>query len=227
MVELGLVPFTPSKQHEVACLENVYFDPKRKSILWRTEKTLKMGFQPDITTLTEKTVVKDVEEYPKQMAFLGIATAHANAHDISKLTETLDRYKGKMAEMKEVLRKEERVGRESKRKYEATLSDYEKLQQDYQILGEERDTLKLLNMTLDREKHNLERKMEEVEAQKSTVDQQEEQYKALITELEAQNSSLELLLKAYNEQKMDITPLRKHALLIRGKMYHVLVKLVE
>ena len=47
-----------------------------------------------------------------------------------------------MAEMKEVLRKEERVGRESKTKYEATLSDYEKLQQDYQILGEERDNLK-------------------------------------------------------------------------------------
>ena len=36
-----------------------------------------------------------------------------------------------MAEMKEVLRKEERVGHDSKRMYEATLFDYEKLQQDY------------------------------------------------------------------------------------------------
>ena len=39
-----------------------------------------------------------------------------------------------MAEMKEILRKEERVGREYKRKYEYTLSDYEKIQQGYQIL---------------------------------------------------------------------------------------------
>ena len=37
MVELRLVSFTPSKQHEVACLEDVYFDPKRKSIVWKTE----------------------------------------------------------------------------------------------------------------------------------------------------------------------------------------------
>ena len=59
---------------------------------------------------------------------MGIANAHANSHDINTLIETLDHYKGKMAEMKEVLRKEERVGRESKRKYEATLSDYEKIQ---------------------------------------------------------------------------------------------------
>ena len=130
MVELGLVLFAPSKQHEVACLEDVFFDPKRKSIVWKTEKTLKMGTQPGITTVTKKTVVRNVEEDPKQMASMGIATATANAHNISKLTEIIDQYKGKMEEMKEVLRKEERVGRESKRKYEATLLDYEKLQQD-------------------------------------------------------------------------------------------------
>ena len=69
------------------------------------------------------------------MASMGVATATANAHNISKLTETIDQYKGKMEEMKEVLRKEERVGRESKIKYEATLLDYEKIQQDYQIMG--------------------------------------------------------------------------------------------
>ena len=74
MVELGLVPFTPSKQHEVACLEDVYFDPKRKAIVWKIEKTLKMETQPEITTVTEKTVVKNVEEDPKQMASMGVAT---------------------------------------------------------------------------------------------------------------------------------------------------------
>ena len=105
------------------------------------------------------------------MASMGVATANANAHNISKLTETFDQYKGKMEEMKEVLRKEERVGWESKRKYEATLSDYEKLQQDYKILWEERDNLKQSNMTLYREKRNLESKIAEMEVQKSAVDQ--------------------------------------------------------
>ena len=63
------------------------------------------------------------------------------------------------------------MGQESKRKYDATLSNFEKLQQEYQILEEERDALKLSNMTLDREKRNLESSMEEMEEQKSTPDQ--------------------------------------------------------
>ena len=83
---------------------------------------------------------------------MGIVTAYANAHNVDKLIETLEQYKGKLAKMKEVLRKEERVGRDSKRMYEATLSDYEKFQQYYQTMGEERDAMKLANMDLENEK---------------------------------------------------------------------------
>ena len=75
-----------------------------------------------------------------------------------------------MAEMKEVLRKEERVGWGSKRKYEATLLDNEKLQHDYQIIGGGRDNLKQSNMTLDREKQKLESKVVEMEVHKLAAD---------------------------------------------------------
>ena len=61
IVVMGLVPFTPSKQYDVACQEDVQFDSKTKSIVWRTEKTLKMGDQPLVTTVTERIVVKNVE----------------------------------------------------------------------------------------------------------------------------------------------------------------------
>ena len=71
------------------------------------------------------------------MDSIGIASAYENSHNIGKLIETLEQFKGKMAKMKVVLKKEEIVCRESKRKYEDTLSDYEKLEQYYQILGEE------------------------------------------------------------------------------------------
>ena len=36
IAEMGLVPFRPSKKYDVACLENICFDPKTKSIVWRT-----------------------------------------------------------------------------------------------------------------------------------------------------------------------------------------------
>ena len=87
--------------------------------------------------------------------------------------------------MKEVLRKEERVGNESKRKYEATLSGYENIEQDHQILREERDELKLPNMAFEKEKQKLESKITKVEGQKSVANQQAEEYRARITELEA------------------------------------------
>ena len=106
MVDLGLVPFTQSIQHEVACLENVFFDSKRKSIVWRTEKTLKMGTQPEVTIVTKKTIVGNIKEDPERLALMGIATAHANAYNVSKLKGAMDQYKDKMAQMKETLRKE-------------------------------------------------------------------------------------------------------------------------
>ena len=60
---------------------------------------------------------------------MGIENAYANAHNGDKLMENTEQYKRKMVEMKEVPRKEENVGRESKRKYEANLSEFERLQQ--------------------------------------------------------------------------------------------------
>ena len=64
------------------------------------EKTLNMGTYPGITTVIKKTIVRNIEEDPKQMASMGVATATANAHNISRLIETIDQYKGKMEEMK-------------------------------------------------------------------------------------------------------------------------------
>ena len=108
-------------------MTNVFFDPKQKSIFRRSEKTLKMGTQLEGTTVIEKMVLKDVEEDPVRMASLGIATPQVTAYNVSKIKRAVDQYKDKMAQMKEILRKEERVGREAKRKYDSTLSDLEKI----------------------------------------------------------------------------------------------------
>ena len=81
-----------------------------------------------------------------------------------------------MAKMKEVLKKEEKVGRDSKRKYEATLSCFERMQQGHKILEEERDSLKSSNEELSKEKGILENKVAELELQKTTAEQKEKQY---------------------------------------------------
>ena len=136
-----------------------------------------MGTYPKVTTVTEKTVVKNIEEDLEQMASIGIATTHVNAYNVSKLKGAVDQYKDKMEQMKETLRKEERVGRETKRKYDSTLSDLENLQQDYQILEVEKDALKLSHTILDGEKKDLESKMAEMGIQRSATDKQAEESK--------------------------------------------------
>ena len=87
--------------------------------------------------------------------------------------------------------------------------------------------MKLANMNLDREKQELESKKAEMEAQKATTEQQVEQYEVQIAGLEARNSSFEVLLKARNDQKTDLEPLTKHALLLRGGIYQMQVQIVE
>ena len=52
--------------------------------------------------------MSNVESHPKQVASMGIVNSYANAHNVDKITETIKHYKGKMAEMKKVLRKEEK-----------------------------------------------------------------------------------------------------------------------
>ena len=81
-------------------LEEVFFDPKWKTIVWRSEKTLKLGTQPEVTIITEKTVVQNVDEDPQKMASIGVATAQENAYNVSKMKGAVDQYKNKMAQMK-------------------------------------------------------------------------------------------------------------------------------
>ena len=91
----------------------------------------------------------------------------------------------------------------------------------------EKDALELSNTILGGEKEDLESKMVEIEIQRSATDNQAKESKVRVVELEAQNISLEVLLKEANEWKMDIAPLREHTLLLRGKIYQVQVKLAE
>ena len=44
--------------------------------------------------------------------------------------------------------------------------------------------------------------------------------------LEAQNISLEVLLKETNEQRIDITPLTKHAFFLRSNIYQMKVHII-
>ena len=50
--------------------------------------------------------MSNVEEHPKQLDSMGIANAYANAHNVDKITDTIEQYKVKTSEMNKVLRKE-------------------------------------------------------------------------------------------------------------------------
>ena len=45
--------------------------------------------------------------------------------------------------------------------------------------------------------------------------------------MEAHKSSLEVLLKVANEQRTDIVPLTKHALMLRNKIYQMQVQIAD
>ena len=74
---------------------------------------------------------------------------------------------------------------------------------------------------------DLEGKIVGMEKQRVATDKQVEELKARVAKMEAQNNFLEIQFKEANEWKMDITPLREHAFLLRRKIYQVQLKLAE
>ena len=93
LAELGLVPFTPSKHHAVACLDTIFFDPKKKTIVWRSEKRLRIDTQPKVVTTTDKIIVQDANQDPVFLASVIIAATQDNADDVGKLVEDVEHYK--------------------------------------------------------------------------------------------------------------------------------------
>ena len=65
LVEIVIIPFTSSKHHTVACLDTIFFDKAKKTIVRRSEKWLKIGTQADVVTVTKKNVVEGSNEDPK------------------------------------------------------------------------------------------------------------------------------------------------------------------
>ena len=114
LAELGLFLFTPSKHHIVACLDTIFFERNKKTIVRRSEKILKVDTQPDVITMTEKNVVEKTNQDPKFLASISVAAAQANADKVEKLMEDAEHYKEKMIKMKDTLIKERGEGKKVK-----------------------------------------------------------------------------------------------------------------
>ena len=69
----------------VSHIDKVFFDPNMKTIVWIFEKTLKVGTHPEVTTVTEKTIVKNVDEDPEQMASISVVIAQVNSYNVRKM----------------------------------------------------------------------------------------------------------------------------------------------
>ena len=86
----------------------------------------------------------------------------------------------------------------------------------------------MLSVTItEGEKKDLESKILELEAQRSAVNKQTKELKNQAEELEVHNQSLQTQLKTSSERKLDITPFRDHAYLIRRNMHQVQLKLAD
>ena len=69
--------------------------------------------------------------------------------------------------------------------------------------------------------------MTELKEQKTTTEGKARLYETQIAALEEQKSSLAASLKSYMEQKIDIEPLKKHALILRKKIHQIQLHITE
>ena len=67
---------------------------------------LNIGTQPNMITVTEKTIVEKTNQDPKFLASISVVTAQVNADNVEKLMEDAYHYKEKMIKMEDNLIKE-------------------------------------------------------------------------------------------------------------------------
>ena len=70
-----------------------------------SEKRLKTSDQPVQIVVTEKIVLQGTNEEPKLLAMESIVASQSNAVNVGKLVKYIEKYKEKMSQMKEILRK--------------------------------------------------------------------------------------------------------------------------
>ena len=87
--------------------------------------------------------------------------------------------------------------------------------------------MKSSNEELSKEKGSLENKVAKLELHKITTEERAKHSETQITPLEAQKDSLESLLKVENEQRTDIEPLKKHALMLKSKIYQMQLQIAD
>ena len=92
LVELGLIPFTPSREQAVANLDTIFFDLEKKRIVRRKEKRMKMGDQPVAVMVTEKTIMHRIDEDPRLLAMEGIEVGQDNAVNVGKMAGDTEQY---------------------------------------------------------------------------------------------------------------------------------------
>ena len=141
LVELGLIPYIPYQEQEVADLSTIFYDKNKKSIVIRTEKKMDSRDQPIDIMVTKKIVLHGNNKDTKLLAAAGVASALANADNVNQMVDDIEKYKEKMSQVKETSRKESGEGHSLKRKYNDTLTELERLKEAYQILQLDKDAL--------------------------------------------------------------------------------------
>ena len=73
-------------------MDSVFFDPKKKSIVRKLEKSLKVGTQPEVVTMTDKNVMKGTNQDPMFLELVTVAATQANADNVGKLARNVEHY---------------------------------------------------------------------------------------------------------------------------------------
>ena len=107
----------------------------------RTEKRMDSGDHPVDIMVIKKIILHGTNKDPKLLGVAGVASSLANAYNVNQMVDDLEKYKDKMSQVKETLRKERGEAKILKIKYDDTLTELERLKEAYQILQLDKDAL--------------------------------------------------------------------------------------
>lgn len=87
---LGITMYTPSRVGFVDKISSYMFNPSKKQIVQRTEKSLKLTKKPQMVITQEVPVIENTNKEPKSLASVSIEIVMAMKYNINKILREMD-----------------------------------------------------------------------------------------------------------------------------------------
>jgi hypothetical protein len=149
VIDLPIIPYTPSEDHTVSRWDEFVYYKKRKAVVLKSEERIKRLFQEDIVTRRETTVMQNTNKAPIAMASAAVSATKATKDNVVDIVREFESTKRRARMLQHTVANEQSYRDLVVNKYNRLSIDHKELSDKYRHLEEEKEHLAIQMMVLE------------------------------------------------------------------------------